>query len=75
MTLAWDPVVNPNLDSYRLYYGTDSGSYVQKLAVGNVTQHTVTGLSSGTRYYFAVTAIDASGAESIYSNEVFADIL
>ena len=35
------------------------------------TYTTVTGLSSGTRYYFAVTAYDTSNVESTYANEVF----
>jgi len=76
--LAWDAVVNVNLSGYRVYYGTVSGSYVQPLgagiAVGNVTTYSLTGLTSGTRYYFAVTAVDTSNNESAFSNEVFKDI-
>jgi chitodextrinase len=77
-TLAWDAVTATNLSGYRVYYGTAPGTYLQSLGqglnVGNVTTHTVTGLSSGTRYYFAVTAFDTSNSESTYSNEVFKDI-
>jgi hypothetical protein len=76
-TLAWDAVIAANLSGYRVYYGTAPGTYLQLpgqgLSVGNVTTHTVTGLSSGTRYYFAVSAFDSSGNESPYSNEVFKD--
>jgi hypothetical protein len=41
--------------------------------VGNVTSYTVTGLQSGTRYYFSATTFDAMGNESILSNQVFKD--
>jgi chitodextrinase len=75
-TLAWDAVTAPGLSGYRIYYGTAPGVYLQArgsgIAVGNVTTYMVTGLSRGTRYYFAVTAIGAT--ESPYSNEVFKDI-
>ena len=58
-------------------YGTAPGTYQplgQGINAGNVTTYTLTALSSGTRYYFAVTAIDTSNTESTYSNEVFKDI-
>src|SRR5213079_2555836 len=75
-TLAWDAVTAANLSGYRIYYGTTPGTYLQSagqgLNVGNVTTSTVTGLTSGTRYYFAVAAYDGtSNNESTYSNEVF----
>ena len=72
--LSWDPVISANLSGYRVYYGIASGSYVQPagqgIDVGNATTYAVIGLNSGTRYYFATTAYDASGVESSYSNEV-----
>jgi chitodextrinase len=77
-TLTWDAVIHPNLAGYRIYYGTAPGAYVQPVgsgvSVGNVVTFTVTGLTSGTRYYFAATAFDASNNESAFSNEVFKDI-
>lgn len=72
--LEWDAVVATNLAGYRVRYRTVSGSYQQAVSTGNSTTHTLTGLNSGTRYYFAVTAVDTSGAESGQSNEVFKDI-
>jgi len=79
VTLAWDPTLNPNLAGYRIYYGTSAGTYSQPLgsglnAAGNVTGITVTGLTSGTRYYFSATAYDSGGNETAFSNEVFADV-
>ena len=77
-TLAWDAVTHPNLSGYRIYYGTAPGIYLQPVgsgvSVGNITSFTVTGLTSGTRYYFAVTAFDTANNESAFSNEVFKDI-
>jgi hypothetical protein len=77
--LSWDPVIATDLSGYRVYYGTAPGTYLQSIGqgieVGNVVTYTVTGLSPGTRYYFAVTAYDTTGNESIYSNEVFKDSL
>ena len=77
-TLAWDAVTATNLSGYRVYYGTAPGTYQQAagqgISVGNVTTYTLMGLSSGTRYYFAVTAFDTQGNESGYSNETFKDI-
>ena len=76
--LDWDPVTSANLSGYRVYYGTTPGTYLQLaglgLDAGNLTTYAVSGLTSGTRYYFAVKAYDASGVESPFSNEVFKDI-
>jgi fibronectin type 3 domain-containing protein len=70
--LEWDSVSGAN--GYRVYYGTSPGTYFQPFAqgivVGNATTYTVTGLSLGTTYYFAVTAVDAQNNESAFSNEV-----
>jgi len=77
-TLEWDAVVAPNLRGYRIYYGPDPDVYLQLpgkgIDAGNVTTYTITGLASGRRYYFAVTAFDGSNDESGFSNQVFKDI-
>ena len=76
--LAWDAVTATNLNGYRIYYGTNPGRYLQSVGqginVGRVESYTLKGLTSGTRYYFAVTAFYTSGNESAFSNEVFKDI-
>ncbi len=51
-----------------MYYGTSSANYAVVITVGNVTTYKVDGLRPGT-YYFAATAYDTGGNESVYSNE------
>ena len=74
VTLEWGAVVDPSLVGYRLYYGLGPGAFLQApgegLSVGNVPTFTLTGLSSGTTYYFGVTAYDTANIESDYSSEV-----
>lgn len=70
VSLAWDPVASSALAGYKLYYGTASGNYGAPITVGNQTAYTVSGLQSGTTYYFAVTAYDGMLKETTYSAEV-----
>lgn len=65
----WNANSEPDLAGYRVYYGTLSRTYVEMRDVGRVTSADVEGLSQGRTYYFAVTAYDASGNESAFSNE------
>jgi hypothetical protein len=67
-TLAWDK--DPGAAGYRLHYGTSSGNLNQTSEVGSATQGTVTNLTAGQKYFFAVTAYNAAGSESPPSNEV-----
>jgi hypothetical protein len=72
VTLAWDASTSM-VDSYWLYYGTQSGIYTTRVDAGAVTTYTVSGLTSGETYYFAVTAYDRTdNVESAFSNEVSA---
>jgi len=71
VTLGWNPSPDPLIASYNIYYGGSSGIYTNKLAVGNAaTNITISGLVGGQTYYFAATAIDATGLETAYSSEV-----
>lgn len=70
-TLAWDPVNDPSIQGYNVYYGTSSRQYQTYANAGLTTTYTVADLQPGTTYYFAVTAYNSAG-ESGYSDEVSA---
>jgi PKD repeat protein len=59
-----------DLAGYIIHYGQSSGNYISSIDVGNQTVYTLTDLSEGQTYYFAVTAYDLIGNESDFSNEV-----
>ena len=69
-TLAWGPVNSSALAGYMLYYGPSAGNYPSKIDVGKTTSRTVTNLTEGASYHFAVKAYDASHSESGFSNDV-----
>ena len=70
VNLAWDPVNDSRVAGYKIHYGTSSRNYTGQIDVGNVTARTVSNLTDGATYYFAVTAYDGSRVESGFSNEV-----
>jgi hypothetical protein len=69
LTLEWDPNSDDDLAGYIVYYGTASRQYNHDVDIGNHTSCTISGLSKGVRYFFAVTAYDDEGNESIFSSE------
>ena len=69
-TVSWNANSELDLAGYKIYYGKGSGIYESQVYVGNVTSYHLTGLEEGKQYYFAVTALDFSGNESKFSNEV-----
>jgi len=69
VTLAWDASPDASAVGYRIHYGPASGVYTNSAAVGNVTSATLTGLAEGATYFFAATAYNISGDESLFSNE------
>ena len=73
-TLAWDRSQDPDIVGYRVHYGTTSKTYNKTVDVGNTTTATVTNLTEGSGYYFAVTAYNSVHLESLPSNEVFRSV-
>ena len=72
---SWQPNSEPEVISYRLYYGTSSHNYTDYIEIDNNpvdsrVYGTVSGLVTGQTYYFAVTACTATGLESDYSKEL-----
>jgi hypothetical protein len=69
VTLAWNPSADTNVTGYFVYGGVASQNYTNKVDAGNGTNATISGLVEGTTYFFAVTAYNILGLESIPSNE------
>lgn len=70
VTVAWNANPEPTVAGYKVWLGTKSGTFSKVQNVGNVTNHSFTGLSSETTYYFAVQAYDASSQVSDLSTVV-----
>lgn len=73
VTVSWTPVAEAV--SYNIYYSTAPGvtKTIFETAVRDIHDgHIVRNLLNGTKYYFVVTAVSASGMESNISKEVSA---
>src|SRR5476651_2110979 len=70
VTFMWNANPEPNIAGYRLHYGTATHTYTQVIDVGNSTTATVSGLPEGVAYFFATTASNTSGFESVFSREL-----
>jgi hypothetical protein len=73
-TVAWNPNSESDLAGYKVYYGNSSGIYDNSVNVGNQTNYTIPNLAIGKTIYIAVTALDLSGNESVYSDEVIYNV-
>jgi hypothetical protein len=69
VTLAWTASTSM-VAGYRIHDGVASQTYTNVVDVGDVTVATVSGLTPGVQYFFAVTAYDSTGLESPFSSEV-----
>jgi hypothetical protein len=69
VSLQWNPNTDPSVVGYNLYYGGTSRNYTNVINLGAATNAVVDDLTEGKTYFFAVTAYDASGDESDYSEE------
>jgi hypothetical protein len=80
LALAWDPVASSSLRGYMVYYvQSGAGALTQpvrapavRVDVGNRTTYTLPNLADGVSYQIAVTAYDAQGTESRFSNIITA---
>lgn len=76
VTLAWQPPTQntdgtplTSLGGYKIHYGTQSGVYDRVISIGaGVTRYVIENLTPGT-YFFALTAVSGTGAESDLSGE------
>ena len=69
VTLAWDASPSAAVAGYRVYWGTNTGSYSFVTNAGMVLTQAVV-LPHGGRWFFAATAYDTNGLESDFSSEV-----
>lgn len=72
--LGWDANTEPDLAGYKVYFGTVSKEYGPGIDVGLTAtpatpSHVITFPNDG-MYFFAVSAYDQSGNESLLSDEV-----
>ena len=83
VTLSWTPATQnddgtdyTNPDGYIIDYGQASGAYTETVRIANpdVTSYVIEDLASG-RWYFAAKSVNTDGIESIYSAEVFKDVV
>jgi len=70
VTIVWDPNNEPDLAGYKLYSGTTSGLYENKIDVGLDTYHTITDLEPGKTYYITATAYNVYGVESAFTEKI-----
>ena len=70
VTIAWDHSPDDSVTGYNFYYGVATRNYTNKTDVGYTNLITIPYLLQGTTYYFAATAYNALGTESIYSEEL-----
>jgi hypothetical protein len=69
VTLGWDASPGGGAAGYRLYYGTNAGSYQFVTNAGLALTQSVV-LPHGGRWFFAATAYCTNGLESVFSDEV-----
>lgn len=67
--VSWTAVADAA--SYKVYYGTATGVYGTPVVVSG-TSTTLSNLLDNTTYFVAITAVDASGNESVKSTEISA---
>jgi fibronectin type 3 domain-containing protein len=68
--VRWSPSTEPDVQGYRVYYGSESGKYTNSVSVGNTNKAVIKGMMVGQTYYFMVTALNSKGVESLPSKEV-----
>jgi hypothetical protein len=70
LSLYWTANTETDLAGYKVYVGTQPGTYNTPISIGNVTSYTVTNLPTGRMYYTSITALDSAGNESLHSAEI-----
>jgi len=66
--LTWNLNSEPDLSGYNFYYGTSSRDYGPPVSLGKVSNYSLSGFED--HKYGALTALDTSGNESGFSEEI-----
>ncbi len=76
VALTWNASISPTVTGYNIYRSTVSGSSYVKInsPLNPGLSYTDATVQNATTYYYVTTAVDASGGESGFSNEVSAVI-
>lgn len=74
LVLSWTANTESDLAGYNVYQGTSAGIYGTPSSLGKVTTYTISGLTSESTYYFAVSALDDASNESGNSSELSVSI-
>jgi hypothetical protein len=69
LQISWEANADTDLAGYKVYYGTQSGTYGNPVDVGKMTSYQISNVVAGTTYVVAVTAYDTSSNESGKSTE------
>ncbi len=69
--LAWDALPSSSLAGYNVYYGTQTGRYIQRRSVQkDATSIEVRSLPAGVSYFLAVRGFNEANEETAFSREV-----
>jgi fibronectin type 3 domain-containing protein len=76
VTLDWSASASGTAIGYYVYRGTQSGGPYTQITATAVTGTTYTdsSVSSGTTYYYVLTAVGSTGQQSAYSNQTVTSI-
>ncbi len=65
VAVSWDANTEADLKDYTVFWGTSSGALTSSVSVDKTqTSKTITGLTNGTAYFFAISATDTAGNAS-----------
>jgi fibronectin type 3 domain-containing protein len=76
VALAWNASTAATVSGYNVYRTTVSGTGYAKINSSLIVPllYTDATIQNGTTYFYVTTAVDATGSESVFSNEVSAVI-
>jgi hypothetical protein len=75
VNLSWSPSTTTSVVAYNVYRsGVSGGPYAQLSTMDANAAYSDTSVSAGQTYYYVVTSVDGTGAESAYSNQAKAAV-